>query len=71
MKHTADKANGYGDLIVRNKRICGGEPVFEGTRVTLRTVLASLVAGETAESILGQFPSLKAEHIQAAKDFRG
>jgi uncharacterized protein (DUF433 family) len=45
--------------------------VFEGTRVTLRTVLASLAAGEKVETILEQFPTLKAEHIQAAKDFRG
>lgn len=30
--------------IIRDKAICGGEPMFNGTRVTLRTVLASLAA---------------------------
>jgi uncharacterized protein (DUF433 family) len=30
------------DRIVRDPQICGGEPVFRGTRATLRTVLASL-----------------------------
>ena len=59
----------YEDKIVRDPKICGGEPVFRGTRVTLRTVLASLAAGDTAEEILADFPSLKVEHIQAAIAF--
>jgi uncharacterized protein (DUF433 family) len=59
----------YGERIVRDTRICGGEPVFKGTRVTLRTVLASLAAGNTAEEILSGFPSLKPEDIQAAIAF--
>ena len=71
MKHGNGKTNGYGygEHIVRDKRICGGEPVFKGTRVTLRTVLASLAAGEEAEKILEQFPTLKAKHIRAAIAF--
>ena len=55
--------------IVRDQRICGGEPVFKGTRVTLRTVLASLADGDSAEEILTDFPSLKAEDVQAAIAF--
>jgi len=35
----------YEDRIIRDTGICGGMPVFKGTRVTLRTVLACL-AGE-------------------------
>ena len=54
--------------IVRDPQICGGQPVFKGTRVTLRTVLASLAEGEPAEEILRQFPSLNAEDIRAAID---
>jgi uncharacterized protein (DUF433 family) len=57
------------DKIVRDPQICGGEPVFRGTRVTLRTVLASLAAGDAAEEILADFPALKAEHLQAAIAF--
>jgi len=59
----------YEERIIRDKEISGGEPVFKGTRVTLRTVLASLAAGDSAEEILGDFPSLKAEDIQAAIAF--
>lgn len=55
--------------IIRDKGICAGEPVFQGTRVTLRTVLASLADGDSAEEILKDFPSLKAEDIQAAIAF--
>lgn len=57
------------DRIVRDKRICGGEPAFKGTRVTLRTVLASLADGDSVEEILNDFPSLKAEDVRAAIAF--
>lgn len=59
----------YAERIIRDQKICGGEPVFKGTRVTLRTVLASLADGDSAEDILSAFPSLKAEDIQAAIAF--
>jgi uncharacterized protein (DUF433 family) len=59
----------YEERIIRNRGICGGEPVFKGTRVTLRTVLASLAAGDSVEDILSDFPSLKAEDVQAAIAF--
>jgi len=55
--------------IVRDTRICGGEPVFKGTRVTLRTVLASLAAGDSVEEILADFPGLQPADIQAAIAF--
>lgn len=59
----------YDERIIRDRGICGGEPVFKGTRVTLRTVLASLAAGDSPEEILSDFPSLKAEDVQAAIAF--
>ena len=55
--------------IVRDAKICGGEAVFKGTRVTLRTVLASLAAGDSTEEILTDFPTLKTEDIKAAIAF--
>jgi hypothetical protein len=39
------------------------------TRVTLRTILASLAAGDRTEQILADFPALKAEDVQAAIAF--
>ena len=43
MNGANDKLKDFKDRIVRDAEICGGEPVFKGTRVTLRTVLASFV----------------------------
>jgi uncharacterized protein (DUF433 family) len=59
----------FGDHIVRNPHVCGGEPIFKGTRVLLRTVLASLAAGDSAEEILEDFPTLTKEDIRAAIAF--
>ena len=49
--------------------VCGGEPVIRGTRVTLRTVLASLAEGATVDEILADFPSVSAEDVQAVIAF--
>jgi len=65
----ASNAGKYEDRILRDPAICGGEPIFKGTRVTLRTVLASLAAGDAPEQILVDFPSLKAEDVKAAITF--
>jgi uncharacterized protein (DUF433 family) len=45
----------YRERIVRDPHIVGGEPVLKGTRVTLRTVLASLAEGATTAEILADF----------------
>jgi uncharacterized protein (DUF433 family) len=60
---------GWEDRIVRNKEICAGQPVFKGTRVTLRTVLANLAAGHPTDEILKAYPTLKSEDITAAIAF--
>ncbi len=59
----------YAGRIVRDPKICAGQPVFKGTRVTLRTVLASLAGGDSPEEILADFPSLSVEDIRAAIAF--
>ncbi len=57
------------ERIIRDPAICGGEPVFRGTRVTLRTVLASLAEGDAPEEILAEFPTLTNEDVRAAIAF--
>jgi uncharacterized protein (DUF433 family) len=69
MNGDADNVKNHAERIIRDPTICGGEPVFRGTRVTLRTVLASLAAGDGAEEILPDFPTLTAEDIRAAIAF--
>jgi uncharacterized protein (DUF433 family) len=57
------------DFIVRDNGICGGEPVFRGTRVTLRTVLASLADGDSVEQIVKSFPTISEQQVKAAIAF--
>ena len=59
----------YSDVIGRDPAICGGEPVVRGTRVTVRTILASLAEGAWIDEILADFPTLTQEHIRAAIAF--
>ena len=59
----------YHDVISRDPAICGGEPVIKGTRVTVRTVLASLAEGATAGEILKDFPTLSESDIRAVIAF--
>lgn len=54
---------------VRDPNICGGEPVIKGTRITLRTVLASLAEGATIAEILEDFPTLTEEDVRAVIAF--
>jgi len=59
----------YTSFIVRDMKCCGGEPVLRGTRVPLRTVLASLAEGAEVEQILTDFPTLTAEAVRAVIAF--
>ena len=62
-------AMNYQERIVRDPQIVGGEPVLKGTRVTLKTVLASLAEGATTAEILADFPTLSEEDVRAAIAF--
>ena len=53
----------------RNPKIAGGQTVLRGTRVPLRTVLASLAEGASFEEILKNFPTVTSEHLRAAVAF--
>ena len=59
----------YRDRLVRDPAVVGGEAVFRGTRVTLRTVLSSLAEGVTVQEILRDFPTLTADDARAAIAF--
>jgi uncharacterized protein (DUF433 family) len=59
----------YRDHITRDPDICGGAPVVRGTRVTLRTLLASLAEGCEEEEILRNFPAVTREDLRAVIAF--
>ena len=56
-------------FISTDPQIMHGAICFRGTRVPVSVVLDNLAAGETAEFIIGQYPSLKPEHVPAAISF--
>ncbi len=53
----------FHDHIVRDPQVCNGEPTIRGTRVTLRTILASLAEGNSEDEILHSFPALRREDV--------
>lgn len=55
--------------ITTDPQTAGGQAVLRGTRVTLRTVLASLAEGDSVDDIRREFPTLTADHVRAAIAF--
>lgn len=59
----------YQKYFQRDRNVCAGQLVVKGTRVPVRTVLASLAEGARIEEILADFPSLKEEDVRAVIAF--
>lgn len=54
------------NVIVKNRDILGGTPVFRGTRVPIQTLFDYLEGGETLEDFLQRFPTVTRESAVAA-----
>jgi uncharacterized protein (DUF433 family) len=52
-------------VIMRDPEILGGEPVFVGTRVPIKSLFDHLEAGDSITEFLEGFPSVKREQILA------
>ena len=52
-------------IIHSDPEILGGEPVFVGTRVPVRTFLVYLEGGETLDEFLDNFPTVSREQAVA------
>ena len=59
----------YSDYFERRADVCAGETVIKGTRVTLRTLLASLAEGASVDEILADFPTVSREAMRAVISF--
>jgi len=57
------------DYFERRRDVCGGELVVKGTRVPVRTLLASLAEGGPQEDILADFPTVSVEALRAVIAF--
>lgn len=52
-------------IVHSDPEIMGGEPVFVGTRVPVKTLLVYLESGETLEEFLDNFPTVTKEQAIA------
>jgi uncharacterized protein (DUF433 family) len=59
----------YQAHITRDPLIAGGVPVVKGTRIPIRTILASLAEGAQIEEILADFPTLAEADVWAVIAF--
>lgn len=59
-------------VIVSSKAVLGGTPVFAGTRVPFRVLMDYLEGGESLDTFLNDFPSVKkrqaVEALEMASD---
>ena len=49
--------------------LCNGKPTIRGMRITVKTILEYIAAGETVENILEAYPILEKEDIVAALNY--
>lgn len=55
--------------IVIDPEVCNGQPTFEGTRITVQTVLEFLGAGDSPEEVVKEYPALSLEDVREALKF--
>jgi len=49
-----------------NPKVMLGKPVIRGTRITVEIILEQIVAGNSTEEILTEYPQLSREDVLAA-----
>ena len=54
------------NVIIKDKNILGGEPVFRGTRVPFKILIDYLEGGDTLDQFLEQYPSVSRDLATAA-----
>lgn len=47
-------------------RVCNGRPVIKGTRIPVSVILEQIAEGVSWDQLLGDYPELQREDIQAA-----
>ena len=61
--------SGITERITINPEVCNGKPTIRGMRITVKTIMEYIVAGESFENILLAYPVLTMEDIKAAVEF--
>ena len=53
------------NVVSRNPEVLGGDPVFAGTRVPVKSFFDHLEAGDSIDDFLEGFPSVRREQVIA------
>jgi uncharacterized protein (DUF433 family) len=57
--------------VEKNAARLGGEPVFRGTRVPVKSLFDHLSAGDSVETFLDDFPGITRKQVQTALEAAG
>ena len=52
------------DRIQINPKVCLGQPVIRGTRITLSVILKMLAGGKSVEDVIKAYPELEVDDVQ-------
>ena len=55
--------------IISNPDICNGRPVIKGTRVTVKSVMSFVRAGDKDKKVLKAYPRITSEDLRMCKEF--
>ena len=61
--------SGIAEIITINPEICNGKPTIRGMRITVKTIMEYIAAGDSFENILQAYPVLTRDDIKAAVEF--
>lgn len=61
--------SGITERITINPEVCNGKPTIRGMRITVKTIMEYIAAGESFENILQAYLVLTKEDIKAAVEF--
>ena len=57
------------ERIVVDPKVMVGKPVIKGTRIPVYLILELLAAGMSVDEVLGEYPELTREDVQAALEY--
>ena len=57
------------ERITSDPEVCGGRPCVRGMRITVSQILEMMAGGMTPEQILGDFPYLEADGLNACLQY--
>jgi len=54
------------ERIELSPKVCNGKPIIKGTRIPVSVILDQIAAGDSWDAIIGGYPELSTDDIQAA-----